>query len=130
MSVYPTLRYTDPEAAVALLRDAFGFTVGHLHRDDAGVIGHGELFHDGGGVLIGPRTDGDRFATGKAVIYVVVADPDAHHARALAAGAEIAYDLVDQPYGSREYAAADAEGNIWSFGTYRPSPPPDGTVGA
>jgi len=27
---------------------------------------------------------------------------------------------VDQPYGSREYAARDPEGNVWAFGTYRP----------
>ena len=31
-------------------------------------------------------------------------------------------DLVDQPYGSREYAALDPEGNVWAFGTYRPGP--------
>ena len=28
--------------------------------------------------------------------------------------------LVDQSYGSREYACEDPEGNIWYFGTYRP----------
>ena len=37
-----------------------------------------------------------------------------------AAGAEIIMELTDQPYGSREYAAIDPEGNAWSFGTYRP----------
>jgi uncharacterized glyoxalase superfamily protein PhnB len=30
--------------------------------------------------------------------------------------------LTDQPYGSREYAAHDPEGNAWYFGTYRPTP--------
>lgn len=39
---------------------------------------------------------------------------------ARAAGAEILRELVDQPYGSREYAALDTEGNHWSFGTYDP----------
>ena len=28
--------------------------------------------------------------------------------------------LADTPYGSREYAARDSEGNIWGFGTYYP----------
>lgn len=74
-------------------------------------------------MLLGPRREGDRFATGRAVIYVVVDDPDAHHARAVAAGAEVVMDLVDQDYGSREYAAVDDEGNVWSFGTYRPGTP-------
>ena len=32
-------------------------------------------------------------------------------------------ELVDQDYGSREYAAVDDEGNVWSFGTYRPGTP-------
>lgn len=27
----------------------------------------------------------------------------------------------DQPYGPREFAARDHHGNVWSFGTYRPS---------
>jgi uncharacterized glyoxalase superfamily protein PhnB len=53
-------------------------------------------------------------------MYVAVDDPDAHHDRAKAAGAEITRELVDQPYGSREYGARDLEGNPWYFGTYRP----------
>ena len=32
-------------------------------------------------------------------------------------------ELVDQDYGSREYAAVDDEGNVWCFGTYRPGIP-------
>ena len=27
---------------------------------------------------------------------------------------------TDQDYGSRDFSARDPEGNIWSFGTYRP----------
>jgi Uncharacterized protein conserved in bacteria len=53
-------------------------------------------------------------------IYVVVPDPDAHHARAKSAGAEIIRGLSDLDYGSREYSARDLEGNLWSFGTYDP----------
>ncbi|GLZ49198.1 hypothetical protein Acsp06_53830 [Actinomycetospora sp. NBRC 106375] len=120
MSVFPTLRYQDPDKAIALLRDAFGFTVAAAHRDDAGTVQHAELVHDGGAVLLGPRREGDRFATGRAVIYTVVDDVDAHHDRAVAAGAEVIMGLTDQDYGSREYAAVDAEDNVWSFGTYRP----------
>lgn len=120
MSVFPTLRYQDPDAAITLLRDAFGFTVAAAHRDGSGTVQHAELVHDGGAVLLGPRREDDTFATGRAVIYTVVDDPDAHHARAVAAGASVVMELVDQDYGSREYAAVDAEGNVWSFGTYRP----------
>ena len=42
----------------------------------------------------------------------------------MAAGAEIVRGLTDQPYGSREFAARDGAGNVWSFGTYRPAAGP------
>jgi uncharacterized glyoxalase superfamily protein PhnB len=51
-------------------------------------------------------------------VYVAIGDPDAHYARAKAAGARIIRELSDTPYGSREYGAKDPEGNTWSFGTY------------
>lgn len=120
MSVHPTLRYHDPAAAIALLRDALGFTVAADHRDDTGAVQHAELVQNGGAVLIGPRREGDPFATGRAVVYVAVDDVDGHHDRAVAAGATVVMGLTDQDYGSREYAALDGEDNVWSFGTYRP----------
>jgi uncharacterized glyoxalase superfamily protein PhnB len=48
-------------------------------------------------------------------------DPDAHCRRARAAGAEVMTELHNTDYGSRDYAARDLEGNVWSFGTYRPA---------
>jgi uncharacterized glyoxalase superfamily protein PhnB len=53
-------------------------------------------------------------------IYVSVDQVDLHHDRAKAAGAEIIMKLTNMDYGSREYAARDLEGNVWSFGTYNP----------
>ena len=41
-------------------------------------------------------------------------------AEAVAAGAEIIIELKDEDYGGRGYTARDSEGNLWSFGTYRP----------
>jgi uncharacterized glyoxalase superfamily protein PhnB len=29
-------------------------------------------------------------------------------------------DVIEQPYGSREFMASDAEGVVWYFGTYQP----------
>ena len=60
---------------------------------------------------------------GAACLYLVVEDPDAHYQRAVAAGAEIVQPLEDADYGSRGYTARDPEGNLWSFGTYRPARP-------
>jgi uncharacterized glyoxalase superfamily protein PhnB len=53
--------------------------------------------------------------------HAALDDPDALHAMAKRAGAEIVMDPADQDYGSRDFAARDPEGNIWSFGTYQPS---------
>jgi uncharacterized glyoxalase superfamily protein PhnB len=50
----------------------------------------------------------------------VVDDPDGHYERAKAAGVKIRRELRDEDYGSRGYSAEDPEGNVWSFGTYRP----------
>jgi uncharacterized glyoxalase superfamily protein PhnB len=58
--------------------------------------------------------------SGTVSIYVVVDDPDRHHAVAADAGAQIVRELEDMSYGSREYSVRDCEGNLWSFGTYDP----------
>jgi uncharacterized glyoxalase superfamily protein PhnB len=48
-------------------------------------------------------------------IYCIVDDVDAHHARARAAGATIATEPADTPYGERSYRAMDPEGHRWIF---------------
>ena len=121
MTIIPTLRYRDAAAAIDFLERAFGFERKEHHENEDGTVAHAELRHGDGIVMIGTAREGDAFATGRAVIYAPVEDPDAHHDRAKAAGAEIVQPLTDQDYGSREYAAADPEGNVWSFGTYDPT---------
>lgn len=120
MTIIPTLRYEDAAAAVAFLERAFGFKRKEYHQNDDGSVAHAELRCGDGVVMIGSSGGDARFATGRAVIYGVVEDPDAHLDRAKAAGAEIVMEPTDQDYGSREYAARDPEGNVWSFGTYDP----------
>lgn len=130
MSIHPTLRYDDPRAAIAFLTEALGFVEEFTSTADDGGVGHAELSFRGGpdappGVLmLGARRPGDAFDTGRAVTYLVVDDPDERHRRAIAAGARVVQELVDQPYGSREFAVADPEGNVWSLGTYRPAVKP------
>ena len=122
MSIVPTLRYTDADAAIGVLTDVLGLTPGAVHRDGDGHVAHAELFWEGEPVLLGPSRADDPFATGRAVLYLPLDDVDAHHARVVAAGGEVVMGLTDQDYGSREFAVADPEGNRWCFGTYRPSP--------
>ena len=52
--------------------------------------------------------------------YVVVEDPDALYASAVAAGAEIVIELKDEEYGGRGFTCRDLEGNVWSFGDFDP----------
>jgi uncharacterized glyoxalase superfamily protein PhnB len=124
MSIHPTLRYDDPRAAVAFLTSALGLVPQQMYTNDDGTVAHAELSFGDGVVLLGTRTGrSDRFDTGRAVVYLVAdgADAvDAQHERAVAAGAEVVQELVDQPYGSREFAVLDPEGNIWTMGSYRP----------
>jgi uncharacterized glyoxalase superfamily protein PhnB len=124
MSIHPTLRYDDPRAAIAFLTRALGLVEQQVYTDDDGAVAHAELSFGDGVVMLGTRTDrSDAFDTGRAVVYLVAdgADAvDAHHDRAVAAGAEVVQELTDQPYGSREFAVLDPEGNVWTMGSYRP----------
>jgi len=54
------------------------------------------------------------------IVHVYLADPDAHHARAQAAGARIVQPLYDTPW-ARAYYALDLEGFLWGFSTYKPA---------
>ena len=119
--IIPALRYDDAKAAIDFLETAFGFERKAVHENEDGTIGHAELAHGRGMVMLGSSGQGDpQFETRHASIYVVVDDPDGLHERAKAAGAEITRALQDTDYGSREFSARDPEGNAWSFGTYDP----------
>ncbi|MFJ4846154.1 MULTISPECIES: VOC family protein [unclassified Streptomyces] len=130
-AICPTLRYKDARAALAFLQDAFGFTQVAVHEGGDGTVQHAELAYGNGLVMLGSTQSGSAFSRvaghlGPVSVYVVVADADAHHARAVAAGAQIVLPLTDQDYGSRDYTARDPEGNLWSFGTYAPRIPARG----
>jgi uncharacterized glyoxalase superfamily protein PhnB len=127
-SVIPCLRYRDARAAIDWLTRAFGLIEAMVVAGADGVIEHAELAWDNGVVMLSsePQLGGpDRLSwpPGAGSVYIIVDDPDAHHARAIAAGAEIVLPLKDEDYGSRGYTARDPEGNLWSFGTYRPALP-------
>jgi uncharacterized glyoxalase superfamily protein PhnB len=126
-TMFAFAHYEDGHAAIDFLCEAFGFERHEVHEDGEGRIVHAELrlgssvymLDSAGGGDLGlasPKSAGA--ATGG--VYVVVEDPDAHHERARAAGAEILREPADTSYGAREYLARDPEGHLWSFGTYRP----------
>jgi uncharacterized glyoxalase superfamily protein PhnB len=119
-TVFPTLSYDDAAAAIDFLVEAFDAERHAVYTNDDGSILHAELRFGTGLVMLGSASS-ESPATGEGGgIYIVVDDPDAHCARARAAGAEITRDLHDEPYGSREYSAKDPGGKSWHFGTYQP----------
>lgn len=135
-NVFPALRYRDASAALEWLKEAFGFTEHVVYRDDAGAIAHAELSWGPGLIMFGQFSEEGWLGGGKpdplastVSIYISVDDPDAHHDRAVAAGAQIVRPLTDEDYGSREYSVRDLEGNLWSFGTYNPTTTHDSTAG-
>jgi uncharacterized glyoxalase superfamily protein PhnB len=110
--VWPALRARDARALIKFLVEAFGFD-------------HAQLSWPlGGGIMLGSarETDEEWQRPGIFAGYVVTDDPDALHARAAKAGAEITSEIHETDYGSRDFSARDIEGNHWSFGTYRGEP--------
>ncbi|MFE6685279.1 VOC family protein [Streptomyces sp. NPDC057743] len=123
--MFPTLLYRDAPGAIRQLTEGFGFTVAARYDGEDGAVLHAELAHGDGVVMLGSKGHGGPFDeamgdAGPSGVYVVVDDPDAHCERARRAGVEILVPPTDQEYGSRDYLARDAEGTLWSFGTYRP----------
>jgi len=129
-NIFPALRYRDANAALEFLGRAFGAEEKEVHRGDDGRIDHAEM-RLGAGIFMFGQYSEEGWMGGEqpcplastVSIYAVIPNPDEHYARTRAAGATIVRELVDQPYGSREYSARDLEGNLWSFGTYDPYAP-------
>jgi len=125
-SIHPTfgsaLAYKDPEAAIAWLEKAFGFEPSMLIRDESGKLVHSELSFGNGYIMVGdewaenikaPSSVGGANTQRNSVH--LPSGVDAHCERARAAGAIIAMEPADQPYGARDYLAIDPEGHEWDF---------------
>ena len=120
-SVFPGVCYRDAAGAIDFLERALGFATTLRVPGAGGAIEHAELRLGPGTVMLGsgPKP-GSLFGARTHGVYVHVADPDAHHARATAAGTKILQPPADTPYGARGYYAEDPEGFLWGFSTYRP----------
>ncbi len=129
-TIIPAMRYRDAPAAIEWLCKAFGFKRHAVYEDGEGGIAHAQLRYGNGMIMLGsirhdewgqmlaqPDENGGRETQSA---YVVVADPDAHYANALAHGATVAMPIQDNDYGGRGYGLRDSEGHLWSFGSYDP----------
>jgi uncharacterized glyoxalase superfamily protein PhnB len=121
--IYPVLKYNDAQVAFDFLEGTLGCERLQVHEGENGGVAHAELRFGDEVLMFGTAGEGDpqyNQGIGRTVVYVVVDEPDALFARAKDAGAEIVMEPTDQDYGSRDFTVRDPEGNLWSFGTYRP----------
>ena len=129
-TIIPCLRYRDAPAAIDWLCRAFGFER-HAVYAEGDTVHHAQLVFGNGMVMLGSADTASEW--GRRIAQpgdiggretqspcVVVADVDAHYARAVAAGAELVQDIADQDYGGRGYSCRDPEGHLWWFGSYDP----------
>ncbi len=129
-TVIPTLRYRDAAGAIDWLCKAFGFEPHLVVPGEGESIAHAQLVRGNGMIMLGSAGD-DEFGRLQRPLerpdapvsqspYVIVADVDAHHATAVAAGAQVVMAPKDEDYGGRGYSCRDPEGNLWNFGSYNP----------
>lgn len=122
--LWVTLTYRDADGAIAWLK-AVGFAEHETYRDDRdpAVVTHAQLLWPaGGGVMLGTYRDKPDWPSrpGQASAYAVTDDVDAVYEAAVTAGGRSMHPPRDEDYGGRSAAVADPEGNLWSFGSYRP----------
>jgi uncharacterized glyoxalase superfamily protein PhnB len=129
VTMYPIIGYRDLGAAIDWLCRVFSFEPLEVMQNEDGAYAHVELRLGNGVVMPTSFEKGADTANpwnqplATQGLYVALDGLDAHYARAVAEGAEILRPLADTDYGTREYTAQDLEGNLWSFGTYRPATP-------
>ena len=131
VTIIPGMRYQDAPKAIDWLCRAFGFEKKLVVPNEDGSIAHAQLTFGNGMVMLGSagrhgggydelvKTPAEA-GTNTQAPYVIVEDPDAHCAKARAAGAEILLDIEDKEYGGRGYTCRDPEGHVWNFGDYDP----------
>lgn len=125
----PTLLYDDAPAMIDWLCGNFGFARHAVYEDEQGGIGHAELTLGEGMIMMGTARENDfgalqgtprRLGGTTQSVNIVVSDPDAVHARVVAAGGVIVMPLSDMPYGGRSFSCRDPEGHLWHVGSYDP----------
>ena len=114
-TVTPVLVYPDVRAAVAWLREAFGFVervrIGEDHRSQMQI-------EDDGAVIVADVSDERQAPQAGAVTHVVkvrVSDVDARCERARAHGARVLQEPIEYEYGERECTVEDLGGHHWQF---------------
>ena len=123
--VWPSLQANDAPALIDFYVEVFGFVRTAVYAD-GDQVAHAQLdWPEGGGIMLGSHKPGGEWSREPGTFggYVVTDHVEELYARVEGAdGATITRPLSSTDYGSHEFAVADPEGNLWSFGTYRGEP--------
>jgi uncharacterized glyoxalase superfamily protein PhnB len=121
---YPGLQYRDADAGMRWLEEVLGYERREDHRDEDGNVVHAELEFRGAIVMLSSAGVGREpfrsLPSGGRLVYCALDEVDSLYERVREAGGEIAVEITDTDYGSRDFTVRDLEGNLWAFGTYRP----------
>jgi uncharacterized glyoxalase superfamily protein PhnB len=124
-----TLWYDDGKQAIDWLCRAFGFEVRLLIEGEGGRVEHSELVFGEGLIMVGEAKP-EKFPHSRAPsqvggantqnMMVYVDDVQAHHDRAVAAGAVVTMEMKTSDYGEdywsdRGYECRDIGGHHWWF---------------
>ena len=130
-TLIPSLRYRDAYAAIDFLERAFGFTRHVVYPGANNTVGHAELRHGSGMIMLGSATNpspNERWyntpadADGRVTspLYIIVPDCNPVWETARAAGAEVVMQMQTMDYGGQSFTVRDPEGYLWSIGEYSP----------
>lgn len=123
-TIFPGLQYRDAEAAMEWLERTLGCERREVHKDDDGNVVHAELSFRGAIVMLSAAGVGREpfrsLPAGGRLVYIALDEVEELYDRVREAGAELALEITDTDYGSRDFTIRDPEGNLWAFGTYRP----------
>ena len=122
MELTPLLTVKDARAIVEFYKKAFGATEVSRQSTPSGqfiieMSIEGEHFYavdeNPPAFNVSPTTLGGTSVR----MSLIVEDPDAVAAQAIAAGGKLIFPVADQPYGMRQGRIADPEGHHWLIGT-------------
>ena len=125
------LTVADVKAAMNFYQKAFGFTKrGVMNGPDRKPI-HGELTLRGATLMLGPEDAGRGMRSAKtlggspATLFLTVEDVDKVFAKAIKAGATVAWPVMDMFWGDRCGTLIDPDGHSWMLGTHVAEPTPE-----
>ena len=130
-TLIPSLRYRDAHAAIEFLERAFGFVRHAVYPGENNTVGHAELRHGSGMVMLGSAsnpspstrwqtTPGEIDGRVTSPLYLIVPDCQPVWDSAKAAGAEVVMQLQTMEYGGQAFTVRDPEGYSWAVGEYDP----------